>query len=168
MSIHLDLSRYDGTSIAELESIKTAREISSELLGELVQITSDDDKNMQIGATWLLRAYLEEGARLSAGHLSRLVDALPAMADGFARLHICQVMREIDVPLRHAEAFAGFFRACSQSQNTFVRAWAPDGFWRLANQHSQYQAEARALIEKSLSDAKASVRARARKILVGE
>ena len=155
-------------SIAELRSITAAREHSSGLSGELGQITRDDDKNMRIGATWLLRAYLEEGARLSAGQVSRLVDALPTMADGFARLHICQVMREIDVPPRHAEAFAGFFRACSQSENTFVRAWAPDGFWRLADQHARYEAEARALIEKSLSDAKASVRARARKILAGE
>ena len=167
MSIHLDLSRFDGKSIAELKSIKVAREHSSELLGELVDITGDEDENMQIGATWLLRAYLEEGARLSAGQLSRLVATLPVMSDGFARLHICQVMREIDVPPGHAEAFAGFFRACSESENTFLRAWATDGFWRLADQHPQYEAEARALIEKSLSDAKASGRARARKVLEG-
>lgn len=168
MSIHLDLSRFDGRSIAELKSIKAVREHSSELLGELVDISGDEDKNMQVGATWLLRAYLEEGASLSAGQLGRLVATLPAMSAGFARLHICQVMREIEVPPRHAEAFAGFFRACSQGENTFLRAWAPDGFWRLAEQHSQYEVEARALIEKSLTDAKASVRARARKILVGE
>ena len=167
MSLHLELSRFDGKGIAELKSIKAAREHSSELLSELVDITGDEDKNMQIGATWLLRAYLEEGARLSAGQLGRLVDALPAMSDGFARLHICQLMREVDVSPRHAEALAGFFRACWQSENTFLRAWAPDGFWRLADHHPRYETEARAMIEKSLSDARASVRARARKIFGG-
>ena len=137
MSIHLDLSRFDGKSIVELKSIKAAREHSPELVGELVDITGGEDKNMQIGASWLLRAYLEEGARLSEAQLSRLVDALPAVSAGFARLHICQVMREIEVPPGHAEAFAGFFRACSQSENTSSGPGPPTGFggWQ-TNTHS--------------------------------
>ena len=66
MGIHLDLSGFDGKTLDELKSIKAVREPSSQLLGELVEITGGDDKNMQIGATWLLRAYLEEGARARA------------------------------------------------------------------------------------------------------
>ena len=64
--------------------------------------------------------------------------------------------------------FAAFFRECLRSKNTFLRAWAADGLWRLADQHPPYESEARALIERALADPKASVRARARKILVGE
>ena len=165
MSVYLDLSRFDGKSLVELKSIKAARDSSSELLADLVEITGDDDKNMQIGATWLLRAYLEEGARLSAEQIGRLVLRLPTLHDGFSRLHICQSMRQIEVSARHAEAFAVFFRECLLSKNTFLRAWAPDGFCRLAARHPRYDAEVRVLIEKALADPAASVRARARKIL---
>lgn len=168
MNIHLDLSRFDGRNLDELESLKAVREHSSQLLGELVEITGRGDKNMQIGATWLLRAYLGEGARLSRVQLGHLVGPLPTLSDGCARLHICQVMREIEVPEQYRDAFASFFRACSKSEDTFVRAWAPDGFWQLANQYQQYEAEARALIEKSLADSRPSVRARARRILAEE
>jgi hypothetical protein len=117
-----------------------------------IKSRSGEDKNMQTGATWLLRAYLEEGARLSALQVGRLAKALPDLYDGFGRLHVRQVMGAIEVPLRHSEALAGFFRACWQSKNTFLRAWAPDGLWHLAEQHQQYEAEARALLEKALAD----------------
>jgi len=168
MGVFTRLAEFDGKSSVTVESIKRSTEVSPALLGELVEITGVDDTNMQIGATWLLRAYLEEGAQLDTEQVGRFGGLLIHLHDGFARLHVCQFTHLILIPTAQAEAFAEFFRACLRSKNTFLRAWAPSGFWRLAEQHPQYQTEARALIEEALGDPAPSVRARARKVLAAE
>ena len=162
MGVFLRLADFDGKSIMSLKAIKSSFEVSTELLDELVEIVGTDDANLQIGATWMIRAYLEDGAQLESQQVERLSGLLAAMKDGFGRLHVCQCMHLIRVPDPLAESFADFFRTCLASKNTFLRAWAPSGFWRLADQHPRYEPEARALIEKALADPAASVRARAR------
>ena len=167
MGVFTRLSGYDGKGVSSLKAIMRSTDPTSELLGELVEISGGEDANMQIGATWLLRAYLEDGARLGPTQVGRLAEFLGPMRDGFARLHVCQAMHHVQVPEPLAEAFAEFFRQCLGSKNTFLRAWAPSGFWQLAAQHARYEAEARTLIEKALTDPAASVRARARRTLAG-
>ena len=50
-------------------------------------------------------------------------------------------------------------------QEKFVRAWAYNGFYLLAVQHGEYEAEARQLLTMALRDEPASVKARVRNVL---
>jgi hypothetical protein len=168
VSLHHELSRFDGKGLAVLEAILANTAVSTEVLDTLVAIVDGEDAHRQTGASWLLRAYLQEGAALEAKQVSRLASALAGMHDGFGRLHVCQAMDDITVPPAHAEFFADFFRSCASSKNTFLRAWAPHGFFQLALAHERYADDARAMVEKALTDAAPSVRARARRTLTGE
>lgn len=165
MSLHNDLARFDGKSIAVLEEIKAREVPSPELLDTLITIAGREDQHMQTGATWLIRAFIEDGATLPGEQVGRLASILPGLHDGFGRLHLCQAMRRLEIPREDAPAFADFFRSCDGTSNTFLRAWAPYGLFRLALQHEEYLTEAVARVERALSDPAASVRARARKTL---
>jgi hypothetical protein len=116
MGIFTRLAEFDGKSNATLKSIKRSTEVSTELLSALIEITGGEDAHMQMGATWLLRAYLEEGARLDAGQVERLSDSLAELHDGFGRIHICQSMPLIQVPEALAETFCDFFRSSRGSR----------------------------------------------------
>lgn len=168
MGLHLDLARFDGKGVAVLEEIKANTSPGQGVLETLIDIVGDDDKDMQTGASWLLRAYLADGSELASSQVGRLASNLLDMHDGFGRLHLCQAMDHIVVPRAHADVFADFFRSCQGTKNTFLRAWAPHGFFQLAQQFEEYRAEAMALVERALSDPAPSVRARARKTLAGE
>jgi hypothetical protein len=161
-----DLAQFDGKGTAVLQDIFRANNPPSDgVLDALVDVLGDDDAHMQIGASWLLRAYLADGFRLTDTQVGRLASNLSGMHDGFGRLHLCQAIRDLSVPSTHADVFADFMRTSEASQNTFLRAWAPDGFFRLALQHDRYMDEARAMVVAALTDPAASVRARARKTL---
>ena len=166
MSLLYDLAQFDGKSTAVLQDIFQAHNPPSDgALDVLVDVLGDDDAHMQIGASWLLRAYLADGFRLTDTQVGRLASNLPGMHDGFGRLHICQAIRDLSVPSNQADVFADFMRASAASKNTFLRAWAPDGFFRLAEQHDRFMDEAKVMVVAALSDPAPSVRARARKTL---
>lgn len=167
MGLYNDLSHFDGKSVAVLEAIKAGTEAGPDLFDLLVVATGDEDKQMQTGAAWLLRAYLQDGGELSPEQVGSLAANLLDMHDGFGRLHICQAMDHITVPEEQAEAFADFFRSSQATKNTFLLAWAPHGFFRLALQHERYLDEARSMVESALTHSAPSVRARARKTLEG-
>ena len=163
-----DVSRCDGKELTPLRDIKSGTPASPALMGLLVDTLVDDDMNAQIGGSWLLAAYLQDGVQLAQAQIAQLSAALANMRDGFGRLHICQAAEHLTVPGEKASAFAAFYRASAESDNTFLRAWAPSGLFHLASHHPVYMNAARDLVEKALSDPAPSVRARARKTLAGE
>lgn len=164
-----DLARFDGRSVSVLEGILRDHDPpTAALIDELLDALKDDETLVQAGASWLLREILARGCALGDAQFDRLAGSLEHIDDGFGRLHLCQALRHLRVSERHAESFAVFLRECLSSDNTFLRAWAPDGLFRLAEQHERFLGEATAAVEAALSDPAASVRARARRTLRGE
>lgn len=167
--IRSELARFDGRSVSVLEGILRDHDPpGTALIDAVLDAMRDDETLVQAGASWLLRETLARGCVLDDAQLDRLAGALEHTHDGFGRLHLCQALRHLRVPERHAEPFAVFLRECFSSGNTFLRAWAPDGLFRLAEQHERFLGEATAAVEAALSDPAASVRARARRTLRGE
>lgn len=167
MSLHLALADYDGKQVATLEEIRDSRAPTPEVLDEVIRISTAADGHVAAGATWLLRAWVEAGAVLTKSQMRALTSRLPEVNDPWARLHLCQTVRSLNVEPAHAEAFAGFLRSCRSSDRPFLRAWATDGLHALASAHPEYGAEATEAVEDALGDPAASVRARARRILDG-
>jgi hypothetical protein len=163
-----ELGAFDGRDLSSLEALRARWSPTPAVLGQLVEAVAADTAEVAVGATWLLRAWLADGAPLAPDLVRRLAVRLADVPDGFARLHLCQAQRHLSVPTEAAPAFAAFLRACCASGNTFVRAWAPDAFIHLASDHPRFGDEAKAHLEGALGDPRASVRARARKTLRGE
>ena len=167
MTLRHRLSHVEGRDTGTLEAILADHPPDGARLDDLLELVEEAEARVQEGATWLLRKYLERGVVLSPAQVRRLGVALDELPEGWARLHLCQAARFLDVPREAASRFAAFYRACWESPNTFLRAWAPDGFVRLAREHPGWLGEAEALLAEALGDPAASVRARARRI-VGE
>lgn len=165
MSLRHRLAAADPRRVEELEAIRGDHPGSPELLGELAVLVGDPEERMRLGASWLLRAFLEDGVPFRGEDVRVLARALPAATDGFTRLHLCQAMRHIPVGAEELPGVLDFLRECWRSSNTFVRAWAPDALAQLARRHPELEGEAARMLEAALSDPRASVRARARRTL---
>lgn len=165
ISLRSTLADFDGKETSRLEAIRSGPAPEATDLDEAIALLSDSSAELQIGASWLLRAWLEDGAELDEPQTDALADRLTDVLDGFPRLHLCQLARHLRIPGTRAADFAAFYSGCLESPNTFVRAWAPDAFFRLAAQHESWNDEARRHVEAALTDEKASVRARARRLI---
>lgn len=134
----------------------------------LASLCGDEDDNTQVGASWLLRARLEqlaaEGEAVGAEFVAELARQLPAIRDPWARQHVCQCLGVLTIPARHALAFADFLRAAADAKPKFLRAWGLDGFVRLSWQHADLASEAEERLAAAEADDAASVRARARNL----
>jgi len=168
MSILTALADYDGTRKEPLETILRTEEPTPALLGELVELSAAEDANVGAGATWLLRAWLESGVPIPADAVSSLAERLPEIGAQWARLHVCQSVRSLDIGPAEAPLFAAFLQDCRASDRPFLRAWATDGLYHLSRGHPAFQDSATAALEAALIDPAASVRARARRILDGK
>ncbi|GJM21482.1 MAG: hypothetical protein DHS20C15_13970 [Planctomycetota bacterium] len=141
----------------------------AKLTRKLATLCADHDANLQVGASWLLRARLEwlaaEGVAPTPAFARTLADVLPELRDKWARQHLCQCLPLLAIPSDAAPAFEDFLRAAAGDPAKFLRAWGLDGFVRLSWQLPRLADEARDLLTRAADDDAASVRARARKLV---
>lgn len=168
MSLLLDLADYDGKAVATLEAIRASRDPTPAILSESIGLIDAPDDTVSVGATWLLRAWLEDGATLDVAQISDFAARLAHLAAPWARLHACQSVRSLGSPdTASAHRIAMFLRDCRSSDRPFLRAWATDGMHALSQCHPVFEAEADRMLADAFSDPAASVRARARRIAEG-
>jgi hypothetical protein len=165
MRLAAALADYDGKHVAFLESLRDRFEPDPEVLTQAIELVDHDIDDMAAGATWLLRAYVEAGSRLSAGQHRVLAARLADVTSPWARLHLCQTARTLDLPGKpEATAWADFLTKSSTSARPFERAWAVDGLVHLGSRFPTFRHLAREALESALTDPAASVRARARRL----
>ncbi len=90
---------------------------------------------------------------------------LVEVADTWARLHLVQALPSIPLPRELVPPWAEFCREGAGADAPFLRAWSVNALVHLASIDPTLESEARAALEAALADPKASVRARARRIL---
>lgn len=166
-SLKEDLSEYDGKSTDLLHEILADGRPGTARWREAVDLCAGEDPRLAAGASWLFRAWLEAGHPIPGTSLNRLAARLARIEDPWTHQHLCQSLASLEVPAEHAEAFVAFCAAGQQSPRPFLRAWACDGLYRLAQQHPGYTGDAELALQAALEDQAASVRARARRILAG-
>ena len=158
------LSEFDGKATEGFEGLLLELEESPEAAELLLELMSSRDESRAIGASWLLKALLEGGWQLDRKEVSMLARSLERLQGDWVALHVCQSMRFFEVPGRNGDQFARFLDRCVVSDQKFLRAWAIDGFWRLAGCHDAYLPRAHQLIQQGAEDPAASVRARVRNL----
>ncbi|QDV06274.1 hypothetical protein Poly30_17820 [Planctomycetes bacterium Poly30] len=141
------------------------------------------DPEFSVPASWLLLRHARSGRAIPAASVERLarrgLDADPHERDPHerapyendpvdARLHLAQLIQHLEIPATCAKPLAEFLTNGCQSEHAFLRAWAMDGLYRLSLQHPRYEEPARRALEAGADDPKASVRARARRIVSEE
>lgn len=165
MALPDDLIDYDGTTVALLEVLADRYRDDQASLRLTIDLLSSAEGHTATGATWLLRRWLEEGAKLGSSEVDAIAEQLGSIPTHWARLHLCQSISLIEIGNATKARFFDFLAAAVESERPFLRAWGTDGLVRLASQHEEYSDDARQAVERALADTSASVRARARRIV---
>lgn len=162
MSLQQEIGNWDGKSRATIKAVyrRFAGDpaFASMLVGLLHQ------RELERGATWLLKRHLETGSALSADDVSQLCGALPGIEDWEAKLHVLQSLTYFEIDRATKTTVEAFVRECLDADNKFVRAWAYSGFYELAEQFAEYRDEAARLLDTAMSNEAPSVKARIRNI----
>jgi hypothetical protein len=166
------LEDFDGRHTAVLESLATELgsapgDIPREVWAEACLLAADREGRIAAGATWLLRRWLEEGRLPDPGALAAISRRLDEVSDPWARLHLVQALPSIRLPRELVGPWADLCRTGLGGEAPFLRAWSLNALVHLASVDPTLLPEARAALDAALSDPKASVRARARKIVEG-
>ncbi len=155
-----ELAAYDGRSLTILSELAARHRDQSCFLPSLVKLASDDDTIISEGATWIIKAELEEGRTLSCKDTKTLLLGLDGITAWQAQLHVCQCMRFIPVPDDLAPRLEAWFSALTDAERPFLRAWAVDALCRLNGASDKTDA----LLNRMEADDAASVRARVRNL----
>lgn len=172
-SLRLRLEDYDGTHTRALESLaselqRTAAGVPEAVWEEVIQLSLDEEARIAAGATWLLRRWAEAGHRPTESAIRTLSQGLRGVTGIWARLHLVQAVPSLPLSGSLIPTWADFCGEGAGSEAPFLRAWSVNALVHLARLDPDIQAEANAALEAALTDPKASVRARARRILEGK
>ncbi len=163
MKIADAIAAWDGKSVEYLKKLYISSTSSRQLAASLLRLMKR--KDLQPGASWMLKQHLSAGHRLTPAQESTLASMLPDLADIDCKLHVLQCMQYMSIGKQHCDAYASFVSECLAADNKFVRAWAYSGLYELAVRHPAYRKEAKATLTRATQDPAASVRARARATL---
>lgn len=158
-----ELAAWDGKSADDIRAVYQQHRADSDLFVQLVRCAAIPAQ--QNGATWLIKHHLESKQHPDPATVVKLLTLLPALDEWEAQLHVLQSLEYLQIPASCTTLVEAFTKASVASDNKFVRAWGYSGFYELARQHPEYQAEALALLQLALDDEPASVKARVRKVL---
>ena len=157
-----DLSAYDGKAVTLLGEAEARHGTAAGYLGELAVLSASDLPQVSDGATWLLKAALEEGRVLSEAETRTLISGLARITHWPAQLHICQFLERVEVPADAAAPVADWLAGLLAHKRPFLRAWSMSALCALAAQHGAFKSQAEAALAAAETDQAASVRARAR------
>ncbi len=162
MSLEQKTAEWDGKSAAGIKAIFKTYHREDDFADNLISML--EFPAAQKGASWLLKAFLEDGSSLSTSQVKRLYARMPDLEHWETVLHFLQILPLLTVPLSNKDAVHTFLRQCLNSKNKFVRAWTYNGLHHLAQQHPEFAEEVDALLIKALENEAPSVKARIRNI----
>lgn len=162
MNLAAAIASWDGRSADDIATVYkefSGQQGFSESLPRLLQV-----KELQAGASWLLKAWLEQGGRLNDRDTASFFQSLQQLQHWNARLHSLQCLAYLAIPDDCEISLERYLRQHLTHENKFVRAWAYNGFALLSNKNPDYREQAEALFEMAMRDEAASVKARIRQI----
>ena len=157
------LKRYDGKTTEGLAEIRAAFGDRPTFLSDLAGLATHDDPLVSEAATWLIKAQLEDGARLTGSETEALLGRLDRVTSWQAQLHICQSVRHFEVPTQLAIDCVEWCEALLTHDRPFLRAWSMDALQELARQNAELAQRAEMALAAAEQDPAASVRGRARR-----
>lgn len=163
LNLHESLKQWNGKSADKIK--ETFNKFKEDPSFSCVLLELIHDPICQKGATWLLKAWLNEGSQLDAPQTAKILDNLNILTHWEAKLHVLQCLPFLTVGSAQKKAVEAYLRITLTDQNKFIRAWSYHGFYELARQYPEYQTEVKQFLEMAMNDEVASVKARIRNII---
>ena len=164
MSLIESLRRFDGKRTTELERLSASMSRNDDSVDQLLAAAEHDEKTVQVGSTWILKRWVEEGVPEVEGMGANLVRLLKSAPYGEVRLHLLQMLTSIRVPARSLPELKRLLPILLTDDNKFVRAWALSVLAEIADQSDAMRKNVILTIQDAENDEAASVRARVRQL----
>ncbi len=163
MNIKQALHSWDGKSAIDIKAIYDQYSLEENFVNDILELSQSQP--YEVGTTWLLKAWLEEGNKLSSSQVSQLYKSLNHLEHWEAKLHMLQSMPYMPMANSIKNKVYQFLKITLMDQNKFVRAWTYNGFYELSQQYPEYLEETKQFFEMAMRDEAASVKARIRNIM---
>lgn len=158
------LQEYDGVSTTILSEARMACRSGESYLSDLIALCGDARPLMADGATWILKAEIEDGTVIPSDLVALLVDGLGEVGSWAACLHLCQSVEGIALTSDQAEKYRLWAMALADHDRPFLRAWALHAQVYLIVTYALADGAVVGLLGAAGEDKAASVRARARQL----
>ncbi|GAB5442155.1 MAG: hypothetical protein Fues2KO_25040 [Fuerstiella sp.] len=164
MSLIESLQKFDGKRTSELERLSDSMPRNRDSVAQLLAYAEHDDTAVQVGSTWILKRWLEEGVPQVEKSAAALVQLLKYATYWEVRLHLLQMLASLRVPARTIPGLKKLLPGLLVNDNKFVRAWALSVLAEIADQQETMRKDVILTIRDAANDDAASVRARVRQI----
>jgi HEAT repeat protein len=158
------LQDFDGKRTVVLERLNATLPRNESSMAQLLAVAEHDDTTLQVGATWILKRWFEDGEPLIERSVSNLVQLLKHASYWEVRLHLLQILAFVPIPTRSLSVLKKVLHEFLTNENKFVRAWALSVFASIADQNESLRSDALSMLQSAEHDEAASVRARVRQI----
>ena len=160
--LEFEIESCCSASVKELTSIHERYCAIPDYLTRLVSLARSG--RSQAEATWLIKRQLETSRTPDAGTSTEILQLLMLDADWQAHLHLLQCIGLLDLSQAPIAKLRETVLAKLASPNKFIRAWAYDGLFRLAQlQHPDAATDLLRISDAARNESPA-VRARIRKL----
>lgn len=162
MSLKDDIKQWDGKSKHDILDIYARYSAADGFLNELLKIAIDP--NCLEGATWLIKHALEQKVELNDDQINSFCELIEGALPWQSILHILQILPFITVPKDHKHKMMAFIRNHTEHENKFVRAWAYNGLYELANTYPEYRDGLSIVFDAAEETEPAAIKARIRNV----
>lgn len=137
MTLKDDIQTWDKKSKQDIVNIYEQYSGNVDFIDCLIAAAEQADCSE--GATWLLKHALENSMKLDTTQLNDFCELIETTLLWQSILHILQILPFITVPAQHQHKMMRFVRQHTEHENKFVRAWAYNGLYELANSYPEYR-----------------------------
>lgn len=159
-----ELGEFDGKRTSELERLSVSMARSDDSVAQLLAVAEHEDTTLQVGATWILKRWLEEGVPQVEKSAADLVQLLNRVTYWQVQLHLLQMLASIRVPAKSLSMLKKRLPGLLIDDNKFVRAWSLSLLAEIADQSEALRQDVISRIQAAENDDAAAVRARIRQI----
>jgi hypothetical protein len=158
------LRKFDGKRTSELERLSVSMARTADSVAQLLAVAEHDDATVQVGATWILKRWLEEGVPHVEGSAADFVRLLKRATDWEVQLHLLQMLASLPVPAKSLSMLKKLLPRLLMDDNKFIRAWSLSLLAAMADQSQALRQDVISTIQIAENDDAAAVRARIRQI----
>lgn len=163
MTLSAKLKQWHKGTVSELAEIYLRYADVKSFVPDLIAALTSNES--QTAAAWLLKHHQENNAKLSLAQQQRILSQLGVLSSWEAKLNILQCLPNFTIAQSSQTQVDSFLRICLAGDNKFVRAWAYNGFYLLAQQYPSYRPEVEAFFEMAMRDEAPSVKSRVLKLM---
>ncbi len=159
-----ELKKFDGVAVSLLSEARIKCRDTPDYFDELIRLSFDPRETISAGATWIIKAELEEGGTLKLNQIEKIVALLNNEMPWQSMLHICQSIEWIPLTQEQANRFFQWSQSLTNHSRPFLRVWSLHVLVIIGSKYKTFQEEAIKALKNAHDDKAASVRARARKL----